>query len=103
MGLGSLYCYLEVAILLGKGKDGRTRQIAQRILQTLRKVPSIDEIKGGVEVDVIPKPVLRFFINIKLLHESARNVKQRDEIADREEGNNRLHNNDESSRERDET
>ena len=76
-------------------KDGRIRKLADRVLRALKKVPKIDEVETGIEIE-IPKPVVRFFIKVKLLHDTINKVKSGEEDESREKSHSGLHNNDES-------
>ena len=88
---------------MGNKKYGRIRQIAKRIIESLKEVPCDVAIKAGVEVDFIPLPVLKFFAEIRLLHKTTNRMKQRKENASRKENHKCLYSNDEGIGKRDKT
>lgn len=81
----------------------KIRAISERIVSALKEISENVEIEVGVEVDVVPKPVVRFFAGIhkyrKLMKSKGRN--RQDE--NREECNKRLQSHDESTSKRNAT
>ena len=79
------------------------RAISERIVSALKKVSEYVDVEIGVEVEVVPKPVVKFFAGIhkyrKLMKSKGRN--RQDE--NREERNKSLQSHDESTSKRNAT
>lgn len=88
---------------MGNGKDGRVKRIAKRIIESLREIPIDVSVKAGLQVDLIPKPVIKFFINIHLLNKTSSKKRRGKQNGHREENNKRLHYNDEGASKRNQT
>lgn len=84
------------------GKMERVKEASQKIVNALKQIPIEVSIKIGAEIDLIPKPVLRFFTEIHVLHKLIRKKREK-KNADREEGGKRLHHDDEGASQRNST
>lgn len=83
------------------GKLEKVKETSRKILHLIKQFPHRDvAIKGGAEIDLIPKPVIRFFIEVKTLR-SLMKKEQGEQDAGRAEGDKRLYSDDESVSKRD--
>ena len=76
------------------GKMEKIKETSKRIVKLLKQIPVDVSIKGGAELDLIPKPVVKLFVEIHILS-SLLKEKCAKQDADRKEGGKRLHSNDE--------
>ncbi len=91
---------LEVGYLMGNME--KIKQTSRKIRNLLKQIPEDLAIKFGAEFDLIPKPVVKLFIEIRILHLLTKKEKER-QNGDRNEGNKRLHCDDEGVSQRDST
>jgi len=73
---------------------GKIRRVAKEIMETLKKVSASFDFEGGVEVEIIPKPVVKLYAKIF----KYRSLKKGKNGGNREKNNNRHRDDDESAR-----
>jgi len=80
----------------------KLKEVSKKIVKLLKQIPVDVSIKSGAELEFIPKPVVRLFVEIHVLNSLLRK-KRENQDADRKEGGKRLHSNDEGVGQRDKT
>lgn len=85
------------------GAMQKIRRISKRIVSALKEIPENIEIEIGVEIEVIPKPIVRFFAEIHKYRKLMKTKRQNTKNENRKKRNKRLQSHDESSIERNST
>ena len=94
---------MEDGYLMGKmGKMEKIKKASKKIVNLLKQIPVDIDIKAGAELDLIPKPVVKFFVEAHILHTLIKKKREK-KNADREKSGKRLHSDDEGVSERDST
>ena len=85
------------------GKMDKIRETSRKIVDSLRQMSNNITIKGGAEIELIPKPVVRFFAEIHIHNLHTKQKRDEQHADEREKGIKSLRSDDESIIERDST
>ena len=85
------------------GAMEKIRTISERVVSALKEISESVELEAGVDVEVIPKPVVKFFAKIHVCRKLMNIKGQNEEHESRKKRNKRLQSHDESSIKRNST
>lgn len=85
------------------GAMEKIRAISERIVSALKRMSENVDVKIGVEVEVIPQPVVKFFAEVHKYHKLMKSKERNKQDENREERNKRLQSHDESTSKRNAT
>ena len=85
------------------GAKHTIRAISETIVSALKEISESVELEIGVDVEVIPKPVVKFFARIHVCQKLMNTKEQNEEDGSRKKRDKRLQGHDESSIKRNST
>lgn len=85
------------------GAVEKIRAISERIVSALKKMSEDVDVEVGVEIEVVPKPVVKFFAGVHMYRKLMKSKGQNRQDENREERNKRLQSHDESTSKRNAT
>jgi hypothetical protein len=74
----------------------KVRRVSHRIVSALKEIPKDIELEVGVEIELLPKPIVKFFAAVHKYKALMKCKRKKRKNASRKKSNKRLQNNDES-------
>lgn len=84
-------------------KMKKIKQLSRQIVELAKTIPAKFEIEAGVQFEPIPKPVIKLYAKIRMLHLLRKNERQEKYNENRKRNDKRLCHNDEGAFKRDST